>query len=329
MQELFKKLASEPEKTPLPRFSRQNALWLFLLSAAGLTLVSFFGSRIATLLPRQPQVRELIINLLYYLPFCALAVYVSVCKNRPAAMSLRPNPLGIGATIGLSLLAILCVYFVSDVTLIWSIPLQRMGLDVFQASLEMPSSPSALVLSVFTTAAIPAVCEELVFRGAMLSGFEGGGSRRAMYVTALLFALLHGSIVGLPGHFILGLILSQLVVYSNSIYSGMVFHTVYNATIVVTQFLQRDLPAELKRPADLIDYLGGFSGVALLLVEVLIMAWVLRSVLRSCFVRGTLRGVRLLPKQERRLQFGEVLLLAAGLIICATFLVSDFCAMLP
>ena len=323
MQKPFVNAAAEPETKNVLRFSRKNALWLFLIAAAGLILAGFINEKIAAYLPDNQQIRDLALNLIYYLPFAVLPVCLSLRKRPEAAASMRPGPISIGAVIYISVLAVLCVFLVSDICLIWCIPLQKIGFDVFKNQLSIPSSPAMLVLSVFTAAAIPGVCEELVFRGVVLSGFENEGSSRAVRMSALLFALLHGSVTGFPGQYVLGVVIAMLVVSADSIYAGMIFHTVYNAAVVVIEFMQRDLPAEIACPSDIVSAVGGVAGVFLLIAEVLMICWMLKFSLNVFHMRGHLRGVRIVPDKKRKFVLEERILLIAGIAMAAVLFLSD------
>ena len=56
MRKPYENKAAEPEME-IVRFSRKNALWLFLIAAAGLIFTGFLGDTIAAWLPKQPQLR--------------------------------------------------------------------------------------------------------------------------------------------------------------------------------------------------------------------------------------------------------------------------------
>ena len=60
---------------------------------------------------------------------------------------------------------------------------------------QLPESGAALVLGFFVLCMVPAVCEELLFRGAMQGLMRPCGSAAAIFGPALLFALLHGDLV--------------------------------------------------------------------------------------------------------------------------------------
>ena len=71
------------------------------------------------------------------------------------------------------------------------------------------TQPADLLLQLLVIALIPAVCEELFFRGALQQilrqWFDNGYV--AIAVTALIFSLVHGDVYGLVPRFVLGLLL--------------------------------------------------------------------------------------------------------------------------
>jgi sodium transport system permease protein len=82
---------------------------------------------------------------------------------------------------------------------------------------------------VLLIAVLPAVCEELAFRGFILSGFRHLGHKwRAIVYSALLFGLTHGILQQSLLACLLGTVLGLLAVQSGSILPGMVFHMVHN-----------------------------------------------------------------------------------------------------
>jgi sodium transport system permease protein len=83
-------------------------------------------------------------------------------------------------------------------------------------------------------AAAPALCEELAFRGFILSGFRSTGNKaRAIVLSALFFGLSHAFLQQSIITFVVGLVLAYLAVQSESILPGMLFHFTHNALSVV------------------------------------------------------------------------------------------------
>ena len=96
-----------------------------------------------------------------------------------------------------------------------------------------------LLLQLFVVALIPAVCEELFFRGALQQIFRQwfGNAHVAIVVTALVFSLAHGDLYGLVPRFVLGLLLGYLFYLSGSLLVNISAHFFNNALIVVLYHL--------------------------------------------------------------------------------------------
>jgi sodium transport system permease protein len=83
---------------------------------------------------------------------------------------------------------------------------------------------------VLVFAVVPAIFEEIAFRGFILSGFRHLGHKwRAIVLTALLFGLTHGILQQSLIASLLGVLLGYLAVQTGSILPCMVFHAVHNA----------------------------------------------------------------------------------------------------
>jgi sodium transport system permease protein len=81
---------------------------------------------------------------------------------------------------------------------------------------------------------LPALCEELAFRGFILTGL----SRRfrpwtAVLLSSFLFALYQMNVFQFVPHFIFGVILALLVLRTGSVLTAMVFHLVYNCLLML------------------------------------------------------------------------------------------------
>lgn len=106
------------------------------------------------------------------------------------------------------------------------------------SSLPLPLSNGWwLVLNLFLLAVVPAICEELVFRGIVFNGLRKFGKVGSIFISALLFALAHGSAMQFFYQFILGLVLAAVVLKTGSIVASMVTHFVNNATVVVYNYV--------------------------------------------------------------------------------------------
>jgi len=90
-----------------------------------------------------------------------------------------------------------------------------------------------LVFVVLLVGATPAICEELFFRGLILSGFRRFGFWPALIASSFLFAIAHSSIYRLLPTFMLGMIIGWAAMRSGSIFTGMIIHGINNSLLVI------------------------------------------------------------------------------------------------
>ncbi|MGM0652828.1 MAG: CPBP family glutamic-type intramembrane protease [Bacillota bacterium] len=80
-----------------------------------------------------------------------------------------------------------------------------------------------VVLSVFA-----GICEEVLFRGAIMPSMESRGLVPAIVFSSLLFALFHVSFLNLFSTFLLGIVMAVLVIKTGSLWSGILYHMANN-----------------------------------------------------------------------------------------------------
>lgn len=111
-------------------------------------------------------------------------------------------------------------------------------------ALERAARPDApLWLTVLAVAVTPAICEELLCRGALLPALRARlGAPQAVLIAAALFALLHLSPYRFVPTFLLGIAFGALAVRSGSTLPSMLAHALNNSAVIV-------LAADAARPA--------------------------------------------------------------------------------
>lgn len=106
------------------------------------------------------------------------------------------------------------------------------------ASLPLPLTNGWwLILNLVVLALIPAICEELLYRGIIMNGLRKFGDVGAIFISALFFALAHGSAMQFFYQFILGVVLSAVVIKTGSIVASAVVHFLNNAIVVVYNYI--------------------------------------------------------------------------------------------
>ena len=99
-----------------------------------------------------------------------------------------------------------------------------------------------LWLSILTVAFLPAVFEELLFRGVIFTSFNKKyGVYLAIVISALLFGIYHMNWVQGINAFILGLALAYIYFKSNSLFVPIVFHFINNLISVLIDYYKIDI----------------------------------------------------------------------------------------
>lgn len=97
--------------------------------------------------------------------------------------------------------------------------------------LTADAAPWELVLAF---AVLPAICEELAFRGFILAGLSRKHpAGRAIVISAILFGVFHMMPQQMLTASLLGLLLGLLAIRSGSIFPGMLYHVLHNGLLVI------------------------------------------------------------------------------------------------
>lgn len=301
-------MESQDRITPLAERRRPGstaALALVLVAAAGLWISSLVASRWGNdgSLPG-----ELINALIFYVPFITLPVAVYSGRRGGLSDALRMNPLPLLPALTVMFLGAMSVYAASTVDALWTALLNALGLHIPQAGVEM-ATPQALTAEILLTAALPAICEELLFRGVVFSAFEGRGTWRGLWISSALFALMHGNLFGLPAYLLVGAASAFIVYAVDSLYAGMLYHTAYNATILVIVYLS-------SRQATAAEEAALSPGP--LALDLVITGALIVSSLMTLNLRRRLLGIEPVPRAEEPLPRRDqwmLALVAAVLVI--------------
>jgi membrane protease YdiL (CAAX protease family) len=97
--------------------------------------------------------------------------------------------------------------------------------------------------SILIVCVMPAIFEELAFRGFIQTSLARVlGDRDAIFASALMFAILHLSMVSIPHLLVLGIALAVLRLKTKSLYPGMVLHFSHNFLVVLSEHFGQVLP---------------------------------------------------------------------------------------
>lgn len=161
------------------------------------------------------------------LPPLVLLWFIRVDLKKAMSFNL-PRP---GAIAGVLLMAPGAMVLVQQLSFWISKIIPPSGLES-QMMPVIESTPLWLLL--FAIAVSPGICEEILFRGAVLSGLRSKLKPWvAVLLTGLLFGLFHISLDRVPPTAILGILISYICLRSGSILPSMLYHVLHNGSLVL------------------------------------------------------------------------------------------------
>jgi membrane protease YdiL (CAAX protease family) len=216
-----------PEKPRLGTwdFGRALIFYMFLVGATivvGVTLLLLFGF----------QVSALLTELALYL---VLPYLLSRFMDTGWSDWIRRPRMSIGAWVAMLLALLGLGVLISNIPVAVDLlyPMSKEYKEFFETFLRAESVDEFALLFLIA-AVVPGICEEIVFRGLIHHGIRATyGSRVAVVVTSILFALIHLSIWNFGALIFMGAFLSILREKTGSIWPGAVAHTVNN-TLALT-----------------------------------------------------------------------------------------------
>lgn len=140
-------------------------------------------------------------------------------------------------------LSVYCAVFVTNIAS--NSALGLLGLSVKSGSPALPVNTAALLVYILNYTVAPAVLEEILFRGIIISRLRPYGDKLAIVVSALLFASVHFNITTFAGIFLMGLLLGSLAVRNNSLVPGIAVHFLNNAIALVFIFAGKSFASEI------------------------------------------------------------------------------------
>lgn len=117
--------------------------------------------------------------------------------------------------------------------------LKETQMEVLTKQLLIMDSPMLLGVNLLMLAIIPALGEELIFRGCLqkIFGRWTGNHHIAIWITAIIFSAIHFQFYGFIPRMLLGALFGYLLVWSGSLWLPIMAHFMNNAIAVVTAYV--------------------------------------------------------------------------------------------
>lgn len=120
----------------------------------------------------------------------------------------------------------------------WMKQTEAQAAEITKVFLDM-KNPLDLIVNLFMIGLIPAIGEELVFRGVVQRIFSQWWKNKhiAVWVTAILFSAMHMQFYGFLPRLVLGAMLGYLYLWSGSLWLPILAHFTNNAAAVIFTYL--------------------------------------------------------------------------------------------
>ena len=245
----------------------------FVVSILYIIIGGIVGQEPDVLLKTVPWVyfANLIVEFGFVIAFMLYNKHIGI--NGASAINLRQKS-NVWVYIVVGILGLVLPICCSGVIGLWSMGLETIGYKLSELSVPVVSVGD-LVLAIITVAIVPAICEELLFRGMVLNGLRSKGKWVAILISALVFALMHSNIEQLPYTFMLGVVLGYIAYETGSIIPSIVMHTFNNTIVLVTMYLQQNAIWDLNIAFTNIVALDAIIWLVIAIVLVLGAFWVI------------------------------------------------------
>jgi hypothetical protein len=158
-------------------------------------------------------------------------MYLFFTRTKPKNASERWR-LPLGAVPLLILLAYCILPLISLVNLVSML----IGRENAAASLLVPMKQLPLWLSLLCVSVLPGVLEEFIFRGLIYGSYRRRRVWGAIFVSALLFGLMHMNLNQFCYAFVMGVMFCLLYEGTGSLLASMLVHAVYNGNSVILMY---------------------------------------------------------------------------------------------
>lgn len=169
---------------------------------------------------------------------------------------------------------------------------------------------------------IPAICEEIFFRGVIFSGYRQLSIIKASLMTGLFFAIMHLDAQQFLYTFVLGSIFCIFVHRTNSIFSSVISHFTINGTQVALAIYassQKALPSATAIPTAGENLIQLLILIALTLPAVIFLFWIFFKINPVSEQQKNISSKQLSISSEKVLNIPFVIILLLYIVVAILF----------
>lgn len=224
--------------------------------------------------------------------------------------ALRINPMRISTTILIPIVMIFSLPVVNIINVIVLAVINKVFGRIQIQGLPIQTGNSVILVAILSICVAPAVCEEFLFRGVLMRGFERFGITIAILISSFLFGISHMDFQKFVGTFLLGVLIGFIVYRTNSIWGEMIAHFTNNLIALILSLFRgvsnnyKNVPdqqvisfedifkqAKLLAPTDLAITIGAMIFVIMFLIA-------LFALFVKIFVKNTSKDFKQIDKKK-------------------------------
>lgn len=203
--------------------------------------------------------------------FVLLFMYYYKHRNRKQVLQLKKPTSSTKHYVGICIcIGIATMFLLSGVLNYWQLLIDKIGFESTSLSYEL-NSPGTYLISLISLAVIPAICEELIFRGIITSALKEKGQWFAVILSSVMFAIFHFSPSQLIYPICFGVILAIVYLKTNNIIFPILLHFINNALTLSIQYFSNSSGVFTHTTANLIYAIITFA------IWVGIVSWLIKD----------------------------------------------------
>ncbi len=183
--------------------------------------------------------------------------------------TLRLNSFSLRNFMYVVIILLLLEPLITLVSYISSMFFYNVSADILEEAMQIP-----FILSMLLIGVMPAISEELIFRGVLLSNCRDDKDAFYSLLNGFLFGVIHGNFSQFFFAFILGVVFYYVVKISNSFYLAVVAHFLINGSQVILMYItyaysnpsELAAAAEATTPPEVVIFLLGTCFISTLIL---------------------------------------------------------------
>lgn len=184
---------------------------------------------------RQNQWVSYLASFLIEFLFALVAITVAKARKIDVKKATCTDKKFNGRLVWLGFVIAFCsLFFFSSLTNVFLEFLGLLGYESIMGSMDITYFWQYLIY-VIVSCLTPAICEEMLFRGTILSGLKKYGFKIAVIVSSIIFTLMHGNAEQTIHQFVVGFIVGTIFYKTGNLWIGVIVHF-FNNFISITQY---------------------------------------------------------------------------------------------